>query len=93
MNGIPIVSLLLMSVLVGINYRLAKEEGTWSWKLLLGLVCAIALFGAGFIVPVVYSPWLERHPALFFPILFGGMMLFVAGMYVVAWRVQHKGRV
>ena len=70
------------------TYRMAKEDGSWSWKLFLGFFAALGIFGAGYLWPVVNSQWLAAHPDDFMWVVFGPGAVLVAGFYAVAWRVQ-----
>ncbi len=79
---------LVSVVLLVWNYRMAKADGTWSWKLILGFFAALAVFGAGYLWPVINSQWLEAHPDAFVWVIFGPGAVLVAAFYVIAIRVQ-----
>ena len=79
-----VASLLLLIL----NYRMAKADGTWSWKLVLGFFAALAVFGAGYLWPMINSQWLEAHPDAFVWVVFGPGAVLVGAFYVIAVRVQ-----
>ena len=71
-----VASLLLLIL----NYRMAKADGTWSWKLVLGFFAALAVFGAGYLWPMINSQWLEAHPDAFLWVTMGPGAVLVGGV-------------
>jgi zinc transporter ZupT len=85
-----ILTVLSMVVFAYLTYAQARRTKHWPWKVFFGIIGAIALFTGVFIIPVVYSPLLERHPNVFFPVFFGGLLVFSVAMIVVASRAVKK---
>ena len=82
-----VVGVLLMAF---VRFRRAKQQGVWMWKLFFGLLAAVALFIGCVIVPLSSSNLMETHPDLLMVLIFGSILLFTAGVVVMA-RKAAKG--
>jgi hypothetical protein len=65
-------------------YRESKQDGSWSWRHFFTLIGLVAVLLFCFIIPVVSSKTLEAHPGLLMTVLFGGIVLFVTGIIILA---------
>lgn len=67
-------------------YKQSKQDGSWSWRHFFTLIGLVAVLLFCFILPVVNSKTLEARPALLMTVMFSGILLFVAGVIVLARR-------
>ena len=83
----------VLALMVGVaaiywSYLEARADGSWSWRLIVGFFMALAVFGAGYMWPMMNSKWLEAHPDAFAWVIFGPGAVLVGAFYLIAMRVQ-----
>jgi len=66
------------------SYKQSKKDGSWSWRNFVTLIGLVAVLLFCLIIPVVNSKTLEARPGLMMTVLFGGIVLFVVGIILIA---------